>query len=82
MGFLLTIHIIVCILLVIAVLLQIGKGAGTGAVFGGGVQTVFGPTGASSFLEKVVVVLFIIFVITTLSLSIFGGGRPPEVSLR
>jgi len=71
---------IVCILLVMAVLLQIGKGAGTGAVFGGGVQTVFGPTGVSSFLEKVVVVLFIIFVITTLSSSIFGGGRPPAVS--
>jgi len=80
MGFLLTIHIIVCILLVITVLLQIGKGASTGAVFGGGVQTVFGPTGASSFLEKVVVTLFIIFVITDLSLSVFGGGRPPKIS--
>ena len=82
MSFLLTIHIIVCILLVIAVLLQIGKGASTGAVFGGGVQTVFGPTGASSFLEKVIVVLFVIFVITSLSLSVFGGGRPPKVSLQ
>lgn len=80
MSFLLTIHIIVCILLVGAVLLQIGKGAGTGAVFGGGVQTVFGPTGAYTFLEKVIIVLFIIFVVTTLSLSIFGGGTPPEIS--
>jgi len=33
MGFLLTIHTVVCVLLIIAILLQVGRGASTGAAF-------------------------------------------------
>ena len=49
------VHIIVCIALVIVVLLQQGKGADVGAVFGGSSQTVFGAGGASSPLFKLTV---------------------------
>ena len=46
-------HIIVCIALIMIVLLQTGKGADMGAAFGGGSsQTLFGSTGASTFLSK------------------------------
>ena len=50
---LIIIHIIVCIALIMIVLLQTGKGADMGAAFGGGSsQTLFGSTGASTFLSK------------------------------
>ena len=78
MGFLLVIHVMVCILLIVMILLQVGKGASTGASFGGGTRTLFGPTGRVTFLGKVIVVLVIIFAVTTLTLSILsGGGKPP-----
>ena len=52
----LIIHVIVCIALILIILLQSGKGADIGAVFGGGSsQTVFGSTGASTFLSKVTI---------------------------
>src|SRR5258708_37391625 len=46
------IHDAVCISLCIAVLLQQGKGADIGAVFGGSSQTVFGPSGAGHALTQ------------------------------
>ena len=80
MGLLLTIHILVCILLIVLILLQVGKGASTGASFGGGVRTFFGPSGAITFLGKVIIVLAIIFVVTTLFLSVFSpGAKPPKI---
>ena len=47
------IHIVVCVSLVIVILLQQGKGAEVGAVFGGSSQTVFGASGAGNVLTKV-----------------------------
>ena len=68
------IHIIVCIALILIILLQTGKGADIGAVFGGGSsQTVFGSTGASSFLSKVTVAAAVTFMITSIVLSYFSG---------
>jgi len=50
--FLTTIHIVVCVFLVIVVLLQHGKGADIGATFGGASQTVFGASGAAPFSAR------------------------------
>ncbi|MFQ6065908.1 MAG: preprotein translocase subunit SecG [bacterium] len=83
MGFILTIHVFVCILLVAMILLQVGRGAITGASFGGGVRTFFGPSGAVTFLGKVIIALAVIFVVTTLILSILAtGGKPPKIKSR
>lgn len=80
MGLLLTLHIIVCILLIVMILLQVGKGATTGASFGGGVRTFFGVMGAISPLAKVIIVLAIIFMTTTLFMSVFySRGKPPQI---
>jgi len=81
MGFLLIVHIIVCLFLILTVLIQVGRGASTGATFGGGGgQTFFGPTGTTTFLGKAIIVLAIIFVITTVLLSTsYTGGKPPAV---
>ena len=74
---LIVIHVIVCIALIMIVLLQTGKGADMGAAFGGGSgQTLFGSTGASTFLSKATTAAAIIFMITSLGLAYFSSHRP------
>jgi len=68
--FVLVIHVIVSILLMIVILLQDGKGGDVVSALGGGSQTVFGSTGATSFLTKATVVLTVVFAITSLSLAV------------
>jgi len=73
------VHIITCILLVIAVLLQAGKGADLGAVFGGGgSQTLFGSAGPADFLNKATRVLVGIFMFTSLTLGYFATSEPSK----
>jgi preprotein translocase subunit SecG len=73
-GFLTTIHIIVCITLIVIVLLQAGKGADLGATFGtGSSQSLFGAGGGSSFLGKLTAGAAIIFMICSLSLAYLSG---------
>ena len=70
-------HIIVCIALIMIVLLQTGKGADMGAAFGGGSsQTLFGSTGASTFLSKATTVAAIVFMLTSLTLAYMSGRQP------
>ena len=68
--FLVVIHVLVCVALIMIVLLQTGKGADMGAAFGGGSsQTLFGSTGASTFLSKVTTIAAVVFMITSLGLA-------------
>ena len=63
-------HVLVCIFLIAVVLLQRGKGAEMGAVFGGGASsTVFGSRGGANFLTKMTTVSAALFMITSLSLA-------------
>ena len=62
-------HVIVCIVLILTVLLQAGKGANMGAVFGGSSQTIFGSSGPGTFLGKMTTIVAIIFMLTSFSLS-------------
>lgn len=67
---LLTIHVILCFLMIIVVLLHRGKGAELGPAFGGGSsQTLFGPRGAATFLNKVATVVAILFMLSSLFLT-------------
>lgn len=71
------IHIIVCIGLVLVVLLQSGKGAEIGAVFGGGSSsTIFGSSGAGNFLTRLTTAMAVVFMITSLTLGYFAGQQP------
>jgi preprotein translocase subunit SecG len=73
---LIVIHIVVCIALIMIVLLQTGKGADMGAAFGGGSsQTLFGSTGASTFLSKATTGAAIIFMVTSLGLAYLSSHR-------
>ncbi len=68
-----TLHIVACVFLVAVVLLQRGRGAQVGAVFGGGGGgTMFGARGAGNFLTKLTTGAAIVFMLTSLSLSYLG----------
>lgn len=71
-----TIHVVVSIALILIILLQTGKGADIGAVFGGGSNTLFGSSGPTSFLSKLTAGAAIVFMLTSLFLAYFAGSRP------
>lgn len=69
----LIVHVLVALAVIGLVLLQQGKGADTGASFGGGAsQTVFGSEGSTSFLTRVTSVLAIVFFLTSFGLAFFA----------
>lgn len=73
---LIIIHVIVCIALILIVLLQTGKGADMGAAFGGGSsQTLFGSTGASTFLTKATTAAAIIFMLTSVTIAYLSSNK-------
>jgi preprotein translocase subunit SecG len=71
---LITIHVLVCLILIIAVLLQSGKAADLAGAFGGaGSQTAFGPRGAATILSKVTTIGAIVFMLTSMGLWILSA---------
>ena len=69
-------HILICLALIMIVLLQTGKGADMGATFGGGSsQTLFGSTGASTFLTKSTTIVAIAFMLTSLGLAYLSSNK-------
>ncbi len=79
-SILLVIHILACIFLVTVVLLQQGKGADVGAVFGGSSQTLFGTSGAGNLLTKLTSATAIIFMLTSLTLT-YGAAKQTTRSI-
>ncbi len=70
-GLLVTLHVIVSLFLVGVVLLQQGKSADLAGAFGGqGSQTAFGPRGAANLLTKLTTYSAIIFMLTSIGLTI------------
>ncbi|MBM4268240.1 MAG: preprotein translocase subunit SecG [Deltaproteobacteria bacterium] len=63
------IHIVACFFLIVVVLLQTGKGADIGAVFGGSSQTIFGSGGAGNLLTKLTTWTAVIFMFTSIFLT-------------
>ncbi|HTV59365.1 MAG TPA: preprotein translocase subunit SecG [Verrucomicrobiae bacterium] len=73
---LVTLHIVVCFVLVIVIMLQSGSAADLAGAFGGaGSQTAFGPRGAATFLSRATTWCAIVFMMTSLALSV---KRAPE----
>jgi len=70
---LLIIHVFICVALIFIVLIQRGKGADMGAAFGGSSQAVFGSSTAATLIHKVTTIMAIMFMLTSLGLSLFFG---------
>lgn len=76
------IHVIVCLFLIVVVLLQSGKAGDISAAFGGqGSQAAFGPRGAATTLSRATTVSAILFMLTSITLSInaIKHGGPQSV---
>lgn len=70
--FLIALHVIICVLLVITVLLQFGKGAEMGAIMGGGggaSQAVFSSSAKGNFMTRLTTVLAIGFMVNSIILT-------------
>ena len=75
------VHIAVCLFLIIVVLLQSGKSGDIAAAFGGmGSQTAFGPRGAATALSKATTWSAVLFMVTSITLSIFAVRRSGPTS--
>jgi preprotein translocase subunit SecG len=73
---LVTVHIIVCFVLILVIMLQSGSAADLAGAFGGaGSQTAFGPRGAATLLSKATTWCAIMFMVTSFTLSV---KRSPE----
>lgn len=67
-------HVLVCVILIVVVLLQAGKGSTMGLSFGGGAsQTVFGSTGGKNFFTRLTTGLAIVFMVTSILLSVISS---------
>ena len=74
------IHIIVCLFLIIVVLLQSGQSGDIAAAFGGmGSQTAFGTRTAATMLTKATTWAAIIFMVTSITLSIYAAKRSHRI---
>ena len=78
-------HVLICILLVLAVLVQAGKGGGLASSFGGGLSSssVMGGRTAATFLSKATSILAAAFMLSCLlqSVAYQGGEVDPSTAI-
>ena len=75
-----TLYIIVCGMLIVTILLQQGKGGDIASAFGGGSsQAVFGARAGATLLTRATSVLAGLFVIGSLTLTVWGTRGPSSV---
>ena len=73
---LVTLHVLVCFVLVIVIMLQSGNAADLAGAFGGaGSQTAFGPRGTATALSRLTTWCAVIFMITSIALTILSSRR-------
>src|SRR6202163_891537 len=67
---LVTLHVVICALLIMVIMLQSGEAADLAGAFGGaGSQTAFGPRGAATFLSKATTWCAIMFMLTSMAMT-------------
>jgi preprotein translocase subunit SecG len=77
-----TIHVLVCLFIIIVVLLQSGQSGDISAAFGGqGSQTAFGPRGAASALSKATTWSAVAFMVTSIALAVYASKRSGPTSV-
>lgn len=79
----LALHVFVCVLLILAVLLQNNKGGGLGAAFGGGTDSnVFGPGAPANIMNKITTAIAACFLVLSLVLALMSSDRTGDSILR
>ncbi len=69
------IHVFICILLIISILLQSGKGSDLGSAFGAGSGSdIMGATPAN-VMNKITTILVIVFMFTSITLTVLSGNK-------
>lgn len=72
--FVVTLHVVLCVFLVLIIILQPGKGGDVGAAFGGaGGSTLFGPQGPTNLLQRATTAVAVMFMGTSLTLAIYSN---------
>src|SRR5579862_6791545 len=66
-------HVLICLLLVGAVLLQGGENVDITAAFGGTSQAAFGPRGSVTLLAKITWGLAALFIVTSITLAVHAS---------
>jgi len=75
-------HVLVALFMIGVVLLQQGKSADLAAAFGGqGSQTAFGPRGAANLLTRLTTYSAIVFMLTSIGLTILLSRASSEGSV-
>ena len=76
-SFFVFVHILVCVGLIMVVLFQAGKGAGLGNLFGGGGggDQLFSAPSGSAFIKKVTTGMAVVFIVTSVMLTILSSRR-------
>ena len=69
-----TIHVVICLFLILVVLLQQGSGADLSVFGGGGTQTAFGARSATNLLHRLTVGGFVGFILTTMAIGLLKTG--------
>ena len=76
------IHVMACLLLMLVVLLQQGRGGGMGAAFGGATAQVFGGRGAGNLLTRTTGICAVIFMLTSVSLAYLSTSTDQDLAAR
>ena len=74
-----TLYVFVCLVLLLVILLQQGKGDMAGAFGGGSSQTAFGARAGATVLSKATAVLAVLFMLGALVLAVIGQRGPGSV---
>ena len=73
-GTLTVLFVIICVMMILAILIQPGKGEGLGAIAGMSTQT-FGGAGPTSFLSKLTAGIAVAYMVLVIALGrVTGGG--------
>jgi preprotein translocase subunit SecG len=75
-----SLYVFVCMVLLMVILLQQGKGGDMASAFGGGSsQTAFGARGGATLLTKMTTVFAVLFMLGALALAIIGQRGPSSI---
>lgn len=78
--FVTTLHILLCVLLILVILFQPGKGGDVSSAFGAGASSsVFGPRGVAAPLARITTVVAVLFMVTSITLAVHSNRGGDDV---